>query len=195
MTNKWLLLLARVWAISTIETVLKQTIVHASEIRDFSTWLASISAVFVFVTSTWLNIDGHTYRKKINSSFNVIRTIGTDKFSIQIHTCSYRVMVRIRLVRWWRWLWLRIEEPLIALGHHVSSFTAPMLEARKALGVRPLPSGRARIMIHVVYTAASVASHLPARWQRLRSLPWRWSSIMVHIVSERLKIMTTYWNL
>lgn len=115
-------------------------------------------------------------------------TSTTDERFIQIHTSSCRIMVRVSLVRRRRRLWLRVEEPLIALGHHVSSLTAPVLETRKALGVRPLPGGRARIVIHVVYTAARVASHLPARWQRLGSLPWCWSRVMVHIVSACLRI-------
>lgn len=115
-------------------------------------------------------------------------TSRANKRFIQTHTSSNRIMVRVRLVRRRRRLWLRVEEPLIPLSDHVSSLTAPVLEARKALGIRSLPSGRARIVIHIVHTAAGVTSHLPPWWQRLWSLPWRWSSIMVHIVSEYLKI-------
>lgn len=82
-----------------------------------------------------------------------------------------------------RRLRVRVEEALVALRDHVAPLAAPVLEARQALRVGPLPRGGARVVVHVVHAAARVAPHLPARRQRLRTLPRGRPCVVVHVVS------------
>lgn len=84
---------------------------------------------------------------------------------------------------------LRVEEALVALRDDVPPLPAPVLEARQALGVGPLPRGRARVVVHVVDAAARVAPHLPARRQRLRTLPRRRPRVVVHVVPGGRRIL------
>lgn len=77
-----------------------------------------------------------------------------------------------------------VQEALVALRHNVAALAAPVLEARQALGIGPLPGGGARVVVHVVHAAARVAPHLPARRQRLRPLPRRRPRVVVHVVSD-----------
>lgn len=109
------------------------------------------------------------------------------------HTASVEFLVgvrqaggELRRVGRVRRLRVRVEEALVALRHlrHVATLAAPVLEARQALGVGPLPRGGARVVVHVVHAPARVPPHLPARRQRLRPLPRRRPGVVIHIVSE-----------
>lgn len=82
-------------------------------------------------------------------------------------------------------MYLRIQEPLIALLNYKLSFALPLLEVLQPFCVWSLPRGASGVVINVIYPASRITSHFPTWRQRLRSLPRRTSCVVIHVVPAK----------
>lgn len=96
---------------------------------------------------------------------------------------SLRCVARLRM--------LRVQEPLVALRHHVRALSLPVRELHQPLAVRTLPGGGSRVVIDVVNASSRIPSDFPSGRQRTRLLPVRWSRVVVDIVATAVGIGST----
>lgn len=83
---------------------------------------------------------------------------------------------------------LRIQEPLVALRHHVLALPLPVLEVHQPLAVRSLPGRAAVVVIDVIHSTARIASDLPARRQRTRLLPVGRFGVVIDVVAAAVGV-------